>query len=182
MECQYALTTFGIPKQALPVSTSGEMFVDQHSRWIESRRRIEAQRMQLEIDQLLANGAIGDAPGVYSLGRLTPLEVVHSAYGENDTFHPNDVLFGRGRSVVGHEGNSRFRCLIAGYAEKFDKSSRLEKTQMTENIVLQIMASGGRFLKRDDAGEWEVVDHDSARKKVAHAFRNRRKVTQKEGC
>lgn len=183
MECQYALTTFGIPRQALPVSVSGEMFVDQHLKWLASRRHLETERRQQHMEQSLVNRLDNCVPQV-SLWVKSPTmdekgeqsNILLAGSSGGITFHTNDVLFGRGKSVVGHEGNTRFRNLVAEHAEEFDKVSRLEKTHMTERIVQKIKAAGGRFLKRDDDGGWEEVDHDTARKKVAHAFRNRRKL------
>ena len=64
------------------------------------------------------------------------------------------------------------------YAKVYDQASRNEKTLMAEWIVKQMRSSVGRFLKHnDDIDCWEEVDDLEARKKVAHAFRNRRKPT-----
>lgn len=95
----------------------------------------------------------------------TPLEI-----------RSNDVLFGRGKTVVEHVGNLRFRNMIGMQMTEYENANRLEKTYITEKIVEAIKGSDGRFLKRDEGGEWEEVDHETARKKVAHAFRNRRKL------
>jgi len=183
-ECQYALCTFGIPKQALPVSSSGEMRVQEHLRWIRDRRDLEAQRRQQDMERAMSGHADNSVPPI-PLWTSSPQPGPQShknnnrisSADEDITFHPNDVLFGRGKSVVEHDGNAKFRNLVSEYAEQFDKASRHEKTLLTETIVHQIKMSGARFLKRDEGGEWEEVDHETARKKVAHAFRNRRKVS-----
>ena len=183
-ECQYALCTFGIPKQALPVSSSGEMRIDEHLMWIRDRRYLEAQRRQQEMERVVAMHSDNCVPPIplWTSSPQTEQQSHKSRHqisnaDEDITFHPNDVLFGRGKSVVEHDGNAKFRNLVSEYAEEFDKASRHEKTLLTETIVHQIKVSGARFLKRDDGGEWEEVDHETARKKVAHAFRNRRKVS-----
>jgi len=196
MECKYALTTFGIPQQALPVSNEGDLFVDQHSIWIETRRTLEAQRRKQEIEQDLSEHTDRTDRSILDLSLRTTSpgreEIVSQQYasvprtnGGDITFNVNDVLFGRGKNVVAYEGNSMFRNLVAHQADAFENASREEKTQIMETIVQQIKASGGRFLRRDESGGWEEVDHLTARKKVdhltarkkvAHAFRNRRKL------
>ena len=160
------------------------MSVHDHLLWIRDRRHLEAQRRQQEMEGAISRHADNCVPPI-PLWTSSPQtdQQSHknknriSSADEDITFHPNDVLFGRGKSVVEHDGNSRFRNLVSEYAEEFDKASRHEKTLLTETIVHQIKMSGARFLKRDDGGEWEEVDHETARKKVAHAFRNRRKVS-----
>jgi hypothetical protein len=88
----------------------------------------------------------------------------------------DDVLFGRGKTVVEHPGNTRFRQVVDVYMNQYEAAGRLEKTCIAEIIVRMVKDSSGRFLKREDGGEWEEVDDATARKKVAHAFRNRRKL------
>ena len=91
-------------------------------------------------------------------------------------FHPNDVLFGRGKAVVDHPGNTKFRRLVDVYMRKYLEAERLEKTCIAEAIVQMIKESSGRFLKKEPGSNWEEVDGPEARKKVAHAFRNRRQL------
>lgn len=154
------------------------MYTDQHQRWIENRQQVEAARKALS----RADSTGGSV--VTSNGNGNPKQPVISwssdASGNaEDTaieIHPNDVLFGRGKTVVEHVGNLRFRNIVGMQMDAYEAANRLEKTYITEQIVEAIMSSDGRFLKRDDGGDWEEVDHETARKKVAHAFRNRRKL------
>jgi hypothetical protein len=92
------------------------------------------------------------------------------------TPRPDDVLFGRGKMVVEHPGNTRFRQVVDLYMSKYEASGRLEKTCIAEIIVRMVKENFGCFLKKDDGGDWEEVNDATARKKVAHAFRNRRKL------
>ena len=41
VECQYALSTFGIPRVALPVNTNGDLSTVFHMAWLQKRREIE---------------------------------------------------------------------------------------------------------------------------------------------
>jgi hypothetical protein len=86
---------------------------------------------------------------------------------------PADVLFGRGK-IVEHPGNVRFRQLVDYYTDKYEISGKMEKTCIAEIVIQMVKENSGRFLKRDNAGDWVEVDHATARNKVAHAFRNRR--------
>ena len=155
------------------------MYIDQHLHWIEARRLLEARRGQERPQSSMGNLLGNSVPHLALWATLNAndnMEERSNSKSDVTDIQPNDVLFGRGKSVVEHEGNLKFRNLVAGYGDEFDNAGRLEKTQMTEKIVQSIAASGGRFLKRDEGGSWEEVEHEIARKKVAHAFRNRRKL------
>eukprot|EP00934_Nitzschia_sp_Nitz4_P001037 Nitzschia sp. Nitz4//scaffold72_size95085//9529//10647//NITZ4_004743-RA/size95085-augustus-gene-0.63-mRNA-1//1//CDS//3329557324//1037//frame0 len=85
----------------------------------------------------------------------------------------SDVLLGRGKSAYNHVGNIRLRNLVERYAKGYEESSFAEKTVLADVIVLQIKKETGRFL-RDDGYGWMEVDDETARNKVAHAFRTLR--------
>ena len=185
IECQYALSTFGIPRQALPVSTSGEMYSDQHMIWVETRLAFEAEQKLYNnnhlnggMDKVVSNDiGFKAAPRFSWTSDQSSLGYDGTSNGGQLVIQPNDVLFGRGKTVVEHPGNLKFRNLVGNQMEEYEAASRLEKTCMTEKIVQLVHDSDGRFLKRDDGGDWEEVDHETARRKVAHAFRNRRKFS-----
>jgi hypothetical protein len=84
-----------------------------------------------------------------------------------------DVLFGRGKAYQQHIGNVRYRSLIEECKAQYDRASREEKTQITEEIVQIVKQSTGRFLKDDGAG-WEEVEDVVARLKASHTFRGMR--------
>lgn len=198
IECQYALTTFGIPRAAIPISTTGEMYTGEHLKWLASREMIETERNFFKVSvPPLPHGASNSIISTTSNGQIPiqdtmrPPQISWSSVnrkgagssetvvaGSNGSFaiRDTDVLFGRGKTVVEHPGNLDFRNLVGKRMEEYEAASRLEKTCMTETIVQMIKNKDGRFLKRDDGGGWEEVDDETARKKVAHAFRNRRKL------
>jgi hypothetical protein len=155
LECQHALTSFGIPGASLPVTQEGTMLTDQHMTWLERRREIEAERTSMMGEE----GA--KATETFSNTRMT--------------IFPVDVLFGRGKLVFEHPGNVQFRLLIDYYMEKYEVSSKQQKTCIAEIVVQMVLDDSGRFLKRYNAGDWEEVSYDTARNKVAYAFRNRRR-------
>jgi hypothetical protein len=83
---------------------------------------------------------------------------------------------GREWAVQLHPGNTRFRKTIAELSEAYENASKCEKTHMAQDIVRDIKALGGRFLRVDRAGFYIVVNGSTAREKVSSAFRNRRKA------
>ena len=64
-----------------------------------------------------------------------------------------DVLLGRGKTIAEHTGNLRAFHIVEMNRERYEKSSKFQKTQIAERIVYLIQESYGRFLKKD-AGEW----------------------------
>jgi hypothetical protein len=154
LECQHALTSFGIPLVTLPLTQEGTMLTDQHMTWLERRREIEAKRASVM-------GEEAEATETLSNTRMR--------------IFPVDVLFGRGKLVLEHPGNVRFRLLIDNYMGKYEVSSKLRKTCIARIVVQMVVDDSGRFLKRLNAGEWEEVDYETARNKVASTFRNRRR-------
>lgn len=204
-ECIYALTSYGIPVNALPIKPNGELMTNNHLSWIEAQREHHQLRKQRDQQGLHerrpdALAAISSMPrGLHSMGSLdqtsatatTGLSASTSSLGEKTTITTaaneqpdynmtpryNDVLFGRGKNVVDAPGNINFRRIVDYYEDRYEAAGRLEKTCIAELIVRMVKeTNGGRFLKREDGQEfWSEVDDAVARQKVAHAFRNRRK-------
>jgi hypothetical protein len=165
VECLYDLTGYGIPLNSLPITTGGELLKDEHLKWIEKRRSLEIERMRIATHTSSPMTAVMAPSNTVGSGSLPPQP------GEKD------VLFGRGKTVADAPGNIKFRQLIEIYMDKYEAAGRLEKTCIADLIVRIVKdANGGRFLKREDGDDfWVEVDDTTARKKVAHAFRNRRK-------
>ena len=87
---------------------------------------------------------------------------------------PYDVLVGRGKFIQDHPGNFRYRHVIENHMLRYEQSSkRVEKTNLTSEIVQVVKGYGGRFLKQENGG-WIEIDDESARDKVSHSFRNLR--------
>lgn len=134
----------------------------------------ENQRSVIENKTPEDVGSTGHTPIISWNSNPSPVHSLNSGVSHL-IIQPNDVLFGRGKTVVEHPGNVRFRSIVGLQMDEYEMATRLEKSLITEKIVQAIRDSDGRFLKRDDGGEWEEVDQETARKKVGHAFRNRRK-------
>lgn len=95
---------------------------------------------------------------------------------------PSDVLLGRGRHLVNHPGNRRFRLLIDRYLGMYESfNHRLDKTVLSYTIVRIVKEDlSGRFLKEADDGKaFHEVDDGVAHAKVAHCFRSQRSAMRK---
>lgn len=108
--------------------------------------------------------------------------------------NPNDVLFGRGSGPNDHEGNIRFRDMVAQRkAEYMATNHRQTKAKIARTIVDSVFACNGRFLKKLEPVEvqklgfasgmdiYQVVDDDTIMEKAKQALRqNRDKASS--GC
>ena len=97
---------------------------------------------------------------------------------------PCDVLFGRGSGPNDHEGNVRFRRLVAERkAEYMATNHRMTKARIAREIVDAVIRENGRFLKKIEAEDarvvglpdgvdaWTSVDDDTIMEKAKQALR-----------
>ena len=147
-ECFATLQSYGIPREAIPVTNDGDFPIEQHLAWLAK------QKQQL-------NDSTDDTPkrSDENKPRIVP--------------RTNDVLFGRGKAIMDNPGNVKLRTIIRANQEKYNKASKFEKMCVTEMIVRLILKSG-RFL-RLNGSVWEEVSVAAAKEKVAHCFRNNRR-------
>jgi hypothetical protein len=89
---------------------------------------------------------------------------------------PDHVVCVRGKEFWEHEGNKKYRALIAQTTSKYEATSnKLEKTLIVSEIVESIRKanSSGNFVKRDHkTGLWVEVSDHFAREKVGQSFRD----------
>eukprot|EP00980_Cylindrotheca_fusiformis_P024616 scaffold12169_cov132-Cylindrotheca_fusiformis.AAC.4 len=143
-ECQYILSTFGIPRQALPLSpdNSKPKLEEQLVWYDECRQREESGQINSQ------NSAV--------------FPIRPSA---------NDVLFVYGQKMT-HPGNDLFRALLKERSEKYSMGSSQQKTEISDEIINDIKRAGGRFLKQDSNGLWVEVTLDEIRRKLGQMFRS----------
>ncbi len=104
--------------------------------------------------------------------------------------HPNDVLFGRGSGPNDHEGNIRFRDMVAQRKPEYMATNhRQTKAKIARTIVDTVLACNGRFLKKLEPAEiqklgcaagmdiYQVVDDDTIMEKAKQALRQNRDKT-----
>jgi hypothetical protein len=148
MECQYALGSFGIPLQSLPLDTNGALLPG----WIESYCK-ERQILEAHYYDAFASNA--------------------TDYIE----FPNkfDILLGRGRPYQEWPGNLRLSTIVDIHRTRYQNIGRGKKPTVCKEIVEIIKESSkGRFLKRADNNiGWIEVSDEVARDKVGHGFRTK---------
>jgi len=195
------LNSFGIGSNLLtgdPWSEEASMIIRE---WFASQRRKESQLLaqQQEHHQRITrstsdgsksksksksnSNSAASASSTSSTGlpvlQTGSVGITYGRLSKND-IRQYDILFGRGKGVQAHPGNKRLRELVETHLDRYEKSSRLEKTLIAEMIVRTIKDMSGRFLKIEKAsngGGWTEVDFDTSRDKIAHAFRTQRKAS-----
>lgn len=153
LECLYNLASYGIPLHALPIDVDGRIVLDEHLKWVEQQAHLSS----------VANDA-----SCHKTGLLTP--------------GPTDVLMGgKSREFQCNPGNVALRRMVQdAFPRFFSADVKATKTIMTLEIVQKIKSDGGRFLHRDGDFSWKEVDNETARQKVAHAFRNQLRTVKKK--
>ncbi|KAL3936494.1 MAG: hypothetical protein SGBAC_008196 [Bacillariaceae sp.] len=145
-ECQYRLTTFGIPRVALPFTIiKNDIILEGHLAWYKECL-VEEQN---------------------------PTAFKNST---NKEFEPNphDVLFA-GRKFRGN-GNEVLRLRVMQHVPNYNRGSCKERRSIVDAMVEHINSKGGRFLKLDANGSsWVEVSRPEVREKVTQMFRNFRR-------
>jgi hypothetical protein len=73
---------------------------------------------------------------------------------DNVICNETDVLLGRGRSSVNWPGKLRFRTIVFKYRPAYLSSPKIEKFAITEQIIVEVLSNGGRFLREISPGKW----------------------------
>eukprot|EP00531_Pseudo-nitzschia_arenysensis_P001624 CAMPEP_0116129256 /NCGR_PEP_ID=MMETSP0329-20121206/7830_1 /TAXON_ID=697910 /ORGANISM="Pseudo-nitzschia arenysensis, Strain B593" /LENGTH=526 /DNA_ID=CAMNT_0003623517 /DNA_START=130 /DNA_END=1710 /DNA_ORIENTATION=+ len=151
IECRYALTSYGIPGDQLPITSSGRIKTLNHQRWIKFQREKE-DTAQMGLPPF---GGI-DCP----LG----MDVRIGNGGNNTSYFKNTP------------GNLLYRELLKQNYRDYEEASDVqEKTRLTWKILEELTQAGGRILVRDKRGWWTVASSAKCREKIAHDFRETRK-------
>ena len=70
-------------------------------------------------------------------------------------------------------GNKRFRSTITNSLEEYSKAeTRVAKSLVVLSIFDGIRTHGGRFLKKDEQGQWYELSDQQTKHKIAHAVRD----------
>ena len=157
MEVFYKLMTFGIPSGIMPVDMQGKLNVERFHQEVESTRRWEEERERVR----------------------------HAGnFAKNQLDYPTtlDVLLGRGRPYQKFPGNLQLSNMIDARQAVYQAATQqLEKTAISNGILVAIKEMGARLLKRSDCGQyWVEVSDLVAREKVSHGFRNNAKRDSKK--
>lgn len=95
---------------------------------------------------------------------------------ETGTMAPgdDDVLMGRGKRSYNHEGNVRFRALVAERASSyFETQSKKVRRDIAKQIMARIEKNGGKFLRPTSTNDgWEITPNSIVLTKVKQALRD----------
>lgn len=164
---QFELQTYGIPAQDGPMQLDGTWSTEWHLEWISMQQQFEASQAAANIPEPAASSSVEAPPHRPLESRIT----VPSRF---------DVLFGKSKKERESTGNLRALHLVDLNQDKYEAANKFEKTEVAEKLVNIIHESGGRFLRKDATG-WVEVDHEAAREKVSHFFRQNRVKTKRDG-
>jgi len=85
----------------------------------------------------------------------------------------NDVVCGRGGLSNNHPGNRLFRRLVQANKELYKEAVSVDHKQM---LIFSIGAAvhnvGGRFVQKEDSGQWIQISSDQAVAKIVQALRD----------
>ena len=145
-EAYRSLSEHGIPNDSLPLLNDNRHKLKTHYKWMATIQAKES---------------------IQSSGQ--PFEGIECPLA-------SDVLFGKGQFIQSHPGNVGMRYLLELNYETYNAcETRHEKSCIIHQIVHDIEAAGGRFLKEDPLGYWVLVSKREALTKVSMAFRDFRK-------
>ena len=144
-----SLKTFGIPVDVIPESSRD---VRKHRADWKRRQTLERKRRESAILSSPHNG-----------------KRMNNHFAVIITPRPMDVLLGRGRALMKHQGNLRLRKLVEAKFKYYNVCAQDKRKFISCSIVQEIKESG-RFLKQEGRS-WVVVSDETARLKVSHVFR-----------
>lgn len=89
-----------------------------------------------------------------------------------------DILSERGGKSNHHPGNKHWRQIVLDAKSDYRLlNAKTEKTQVSRNIVARVLASGGRFLKKDPrTGKYFVMTENEARRRTSQALRETKEL------
>jgi hypothetical protein len=142
-ETSYALMSFGIPVQEIPLTSGGNLKTKNLIQWMKTRKAIDTFRR-----------------GGVSVWNI----IMHP--------NTHDVLFSRGGNAQ-HLGNKDFHQCLAVMNASYHSSLQRDDTERIRNELIQSVSSqNGRFLQVNKDGGWweEITDLESVHFKINNAF------------
>jgi hypothetical protein len=154
-ECMYALMTFGIPTDAIPMSCTGRVKTKPCLDWLEARK----------IREDFEGGRVDGTDGV---------EMFEIPFRRH-------VLLGRGKPVQQHAGNRKLISIVDDYVQQYDACAlKLEKTAMAADLVQKIKTVYQMRFLSNETGVWIECDDETAREKVSNLLRARRTIASQQ--
>jgi hypothetical protein len=90
---------------------------------------------------------------------------------------PHHVVCARGKAFWDHEGNQRYRAIVAAATPKYAQSnSKLDKSLIVSEIIQSLQLASGQhdccFVKKKLKGTWVQCSEHFAREKVSQSLRD----------
>jgi hypothetical protein len=113
--------------------------------------------------------AMAAVPKGTSKRNPTDQRCIHKQRPYRDT----DILMGRGGNATYHPGNKRYLVAMKRRLVQYHNSERSEKIKVSQQVVDEVHAWGGCFLKRvKGSSEYVEVSNKIARTRVSQALRD----------
>lgn len=145
IELQYALQSYGIPFELIPVTGTGNTKTAYHRQWIRLRKTLDIERQKEN----------GEDASKIELPRST------------------DIIFRTGNSLTCHPGNSMLQNVIESKMQRHSNASQFGKKAITTEIIEDIKRKNGRFLQWDKRGWWtEIQGKSNIHSRVAVSVRD----------
>lgn len=108
-----------------------------------------------------------------------PVETAPESAAPGSTVIPaeTDYILGRGLAHVAHPGNAHMHDMLESYLHQYtSSSSKFAKTKIVRQIYGKLKVKGRFIDKRKNSETYYVVDAATARDKISHGIRYRRRV------
>ena len=123
---QYALHSYGIPVDLLPITETGNVKTKNHNRFIRMRTLREQERT-----------AINSNVQMNSFQQQSQLDNIVGCPGMHD------VVFRIGDSYLCHPGNAKFRGWIESTFDDYDAADKDRMVEITRMLVDEVLKTGG---------------------------------------
>lgn len=162
IENRYALQSFGIASDQLPISYTGKIKLGYVRQWMGVRRIIESKQQNIDL--------------------LSRQEILYEFPKQND------VVFRQGSACTHHSANTGFRNLIISKVREQERSKeapgemKIRRKKIVLDVVNEVRAHGkGRFLVWNENGGWnELLDDEIIHSKIEYLIKEFRKTIRSE--
>ena len=146
-ECLYALMSYGIPGDQLPVTSGGRIKIVNHHRWV---------KFQIEKENTIRTGL----PSFEGVDCPSGMDIL---IGSNTAYYKNTP------------GNLLYQGLLNKHLQAYEEATDAqEKTRLTWIVLEELTMEGARILVRDRRGWWSVTSNGKAWEKISNDFRQTR--------
>jgi hypothetical protein len=178
LERVYALMTFGIPKDTLPINDDGSIDLSHNPSFLQTLQSREESSSN-ETSSLDDDTKNEDAGKRQEYSAATTTSKTSKSQPSILIPDPMDVLMGRGKQPGMRPGALRMHHLIVEHMEEYEATSKWSKAAVVGKILDKMKEAGCRFLIAVSGGYVECDDL-AAREKISHGCRNLKAKNKKK--